>query len=613
MEKAAKKLNYLRAGAINFGGRTAENINFVIEKQLKNREMWRKFVEVFKEKTDAADEGWRGEFFGKTMRGACLIYRCRPEEELYEVLREATVALLAAQEKTGRISSYTAEKEFCGWDMWARKYVLVGCLYFYGICKDGALKNKILSAMSAHVDYIIERIGENGKKAIVETSADWGGVNSCTILEPVVQLYKLTENPAYLRFARYILSTGGCRYGNLIECAKKGMPPCEYPETKAYETISFFEGVLAYYEATGEKEYLAVVQKFSESVQKNEITLIGSAGCTHELFDGAAKKQANDVPDKTIMQETCVTVTWMRLQERLLRLTGESVYADNFERSACNAMAGSVNKYGNKQYTFWWGENGKYIDGLPFDSYSPLANQPRGVGIGGEKTLPHGGYYGCCACIGAAGIALHPLTAVLKTEKGFCVNYYLSGMVSELTPQGNPVTFRFFEEASVAGKTLLKISLQSPEKFAISFRIPPWSDSPSLTVGGKTVFPEKGYFKSEREWRDGDEIVLDFRLSVKEHTLSGKTAYTYGAYVLARDMKKEQGKNVSKEFSLIGGMRSALRRAACETDEAVRLILKTTDGDIPLTDYASCGKHWERPEESRISVWLNQKNEPSTP
>lgn len=208
---------------------------------------------------------------------------------------------------------------------------------------------------------------------------------------------------------------------------------------------------------------------------------------------------------------------------------------------------------------------------------------------------------------------MHPLTAVLKTEKGFCVNYYLSGMVSELTPQGNPVTLRFSEEASLAGKTLLKISLQSPEKFAILFRIPPWSDSPSLTVGGKTVFPEKGYFKSEREWRDGDEIVLDFRLSVKEHTLSGKTAYAYGAYVLARDMKKEQGKNVSKEFSLIGGMCSALRRAACETDEAVRLILKTTDGEIPLTDYASCGKHWEQPEESRISVWLNQKNEPSTP
>ena len=107
--------------------------------------------------------------------------------------------------------------------------------------------------------------------------------------------------------------------------------PFQYPEVQAYETMSFFEGALAYYEVTGEEKYFDAVTKFADAVLKSDITIIGSAGCTHELFDNSAEKQTDEVQVGTIMQETCVTVTWMRLQERLLRLTGNEMYAENIE------------------------------------------------------------------------------------------------------------------------------------------------------------------------------------------------------------------------------------------------------------------------------------------
>ena len=86
--------------------------------------------------------------------------------------------------------------------------------------------------MEAHVDYLIDKLGTD-KLSILETSAWWGGLNSCTILEPVVELYKLTGQEKYLSFAKYILESGGCRDGNLLELAEAGEKmPYEYPVVK---------------------------------------------------------------------------------------------------------------------------------------------------------------------------------------------------------------------------------------------------------------------------------------------------------------------------------------------------------------------------------------------
>ena len=308
---------YLPVGNARYEGAVHDNTDFILHKQLLDQPLWDKFVRVFTERPDSADLGWRGEYYGKMMRGACLTYRYLPSEELYTVLYDTVKALLDTQDADGRITTYPKDKEYCGWDMWTRKYVLVGSLYFYGICRDEAFKARILTAMKAHVDYLIATLGE-GKLSVLETSHWWGGVNSASILEAIVELYKLTGEERYLTFAKYVLESGGCRDGNLLLLAEEGkLAPYEYPTVKAYEMMSYFEGALAYYEVTGETRYLNIVEKFAEAVRNTDITIIGCAGCTHELFDHSAVKQTEETEPLAIMQETCVTVTWMRLQERL--------------------------------------------------------------------------------------------------------------------------------------------------------------------------------------------------------------------------------------------------------------------------------------------------------
>ncbi len=177
---------------------------FIQERQLKDVSEWKKFVGVFRTHADIADEGWRGEYWGKMMRGACLTYLYTKDEALYGILEDTAEDLLSAQDELGRISAYDVAHEFTGWDMWGRKYVLTGLQHFYAVCQSGALRGRILRAMRRHADYIVAKIGVGeGQTPIQCTSEWWGGVNSCSILEPFVQLYKLTGDKKYLALVKY--------------------------------------------------------------------------------------------------------------------------------------------------------------------------------------------------------------------------------------------------------------------------------------------------------------------------------------------------------------------------------------------------------------------------
>ena len=101
-------------------------VKFIQNEQMKDREMWKIASDQFIGFPDSGDLGWRGEYWGKLMRGACMIYRCTGDEELYEILTETTKDMMSHREESGRISTYCGNPEFTGWDMWCRKYVLLG-------------------------------------------------------------------------------------------------------------------------------------------------------------------------------------------------------------------------------------------------------------------------------------------------------------------------------------------------------------------------------------------------------------------------------------------------------------------------------------------------------
>ncbi|MBE6560990.1 MAG: hypothetical protein E7662_07675 [Ruminococcaceae bacterium] len=593
------------AADIGYDGIADKMARFIEKIQLKDAALWKEFVDLYRGNPDD-DAGWRCEYWGKMMRGAAMTYLYTRDEELYQMLTETVIDMLSAQDDLGRFSTYSVEKEFDGWDIWGRKYIILAMLHYHEICRDDALKEQILEACSAHAQYIVDHIGweTEGKKNITAASRHWGGINSSSILEPMMRLYNATGNKNFFDFATYIIENGGSKNGNIFEFALKGEKyPFEYPDYKAYELMSCFEGLIEYYRVTHEAKWLTAVRNFVLLLRASDITVIGCSGCTHELLDHSAVRQTF-TKYEGIMQETCVTVTWMKICSQMLLLTGESLYADEIERSAFNALYGAVNTEGCTTNM-----------GFPFDSYSPLLAQKRGRKQGGVQKRPDGSViYGCCACIGAAGTALVPLTNALLSRSGVAVNYYLSGTFTLPSPAGQPCTVITESGASPDGQAVMTVSLIGSEAFTLSLRIPGWSRAAEVRVNGREVpdVTAGEYLHIARTWSDGDVIEVDFgqpvivyRGAVLEDDPASEhhAAIQVGALILARDARisDDVGKPIRLKLDANG---DPIVKPASRPDFPTQgsWEVETADGVIRMIDYASAGKTWS--DESRMECWM---------
>ena len=596
----------LPAGSNEFSGALMNAIRFIEKEQLLNADLWKLFVNQFRQgNVDDHDRGWRCEYWGKMMRGGCFVWQTTGDKKLYAMLEDTAREMLTVQDALGRFSTYSPEKEFDGWDIWGRKYILLGFQYFMEICRDKDLNARILTALIRHADYILEKIGpaEEGKLEINEATTHWKGLNSSSILEPIVRLYKLTGEQRYLDFASYIVDRGGTSVANIFEMANDDkLDPYRYPVTKAYEMMSCFEGLLEYYRVTGIEKWREAVVLFAHRVFASDITIIGCAGCTHELFDHSAVRQL-DVTEKGVMQETCVTVTWMKLCWQVLRLTGEAAFADHMEQSLYNAMLGAVNT-----------ERVKLNGGLPFDSYSPLLPGLRGRKMGGYKEMENGTYYGCCACIGSAGLGLAGMSAVVRGEDGLYVNLFLRGQVKTLTPAGNTIILCTSTRYPAGGTVRFALSLEKPETFTLGIRIPAWSKKTKLAVNEEIVDAMPGeYARLTRKWKTGDRVLLKLDMRVmpvrpEDYGVSSidapYMALRRGPIVLARDARL--GQCVDTPVQPVLRRDGSVQAHLCNGipfPSQIGLRIRLTDGTfMPMVDYSSAGKTWQ--EDSKMCAWF---------
>ena len=573
------------------------------------------------------------------MRGGAFVYQYTKSPELYRVLRSTVIDMIdsARENEGGRISSYAKSHEFCHWDVWSRKYVLLGMQYFYEICTEAELRERILTSMKTQADCIIRFIGKEseGKKRIVHATHHWRGLNSSSLLEPIVRLYSLTGEKKYFDFAEYIVSEGGCEVANVFELAYQNeLMPYQYPITKAYELTSCFEGLLEFYRITGNERYRTALINYADAVLETDFTVIGCSGCTHELFDHSTVRQANTTND-FVMQETCVTVTLMKFFYQLHILTGDPKYVDAFELSLYNAYLGSVNTERVIEPTIVTDHPGLCYEPLPFDSYSPLTAGRRGLLIGGFKAMSDNHYYGCCACIGAAGIGLVNKVEALLGEGALVINLFIAGEARLTTPKGSPITLTLDTEYPRTDEVRISVKDAVPEKFTVKIRNPEWSETTSVTVNGEKSEASRGYISLEREWKAGDEIILTLDMRTRAvfpipyGTDILMNNVVWGANYVTATFDREDP-IARKHIALRRGpvMLAEENRLGYSVDEPVSIELDregyvnfeltegrspyecVVEGLIPLkngkrmlvTDYGSAGKLWN--DESRMAVWM---------
>lgn len=606
----------LDGGSFKLDDDFSRELEKLTSSQLKDRKLWSILVGQFKpDGVDDADLGWRCEYWGKMMRGACFTYRVSGDGELYDILEETVRDMLTAEDSLGRFSTYSVENEFRSWDIWGRKYIMLGMEYFLEICRDKALADMIVGALCRHADYMLSKLGreENGKICIAKATQNWDGLNSCSILEPFVLLYSLTGEERYMEFSEYILSFGGTYHTNLFRLAYEDrLPVSRYPETKAYEMISCFEGMAEYNKLKPSVKNTLALIRFGRRVLREEATVIGCLGCAFESFDYAAAEQFNE-KHRGVMQETCVTVTWMKFLWQLFRITGEAEFMDAFEISAYNAMSAALKRHDHPEY------NGGIP--MPIHSYNPLRYDVRFKEVGGQKSITEHACYGCCVAISAAGYALRGLAAACADIDGnVAVNLWRRGSIK--TPYLELATETDYPRSGYVKITVAHVA-PSGERKTVSVRIPAWSgdgvhadNTVTVTHAGTaesfgarageyaSVLPREG-------WSAGDTI--EFTLNVKpriiepsdicpDTELEDRYAVASGPVVYAVDYAPEECGENEPFLTLADGGIKAVPPEESPVRCRYALSVPTAGGEKLLVDYASAGQE----EEHRVTCWMKR-------
>jgi uncharacterized protein len=592
LNAVADKLSPYAPGSVRIEGYLGEKMDLVINQRIRKQDA-DQLVEPFRHKEETSL--WQSEFWGKWIQSAIAAYNYNRDQELLASIRKAVNGILATQMPSGYIGNYSRDAQLKQWDIWGRKYTLLGLLAYYDLTGD----RRTLNASCRLADHLLTQTGPD-KVSIVKTG-NYRGMPSSSILEPMVYLYRRTGDKRYLNFAKYIVDQWETPEGpKLISNGLAAVPVSErfpHPSNwwswengqKAYEMMSCYEGLLELYRITGEAVYLKAVEATVGEIIKNEINLAGS-GSAFECWYKGALFQAE--PAYHTM-ETCVTMSWMKLCFSLLRITGNPVYADQIERTAFNALPASM----------------KY-DGSQIAKYSPLG----GTRHAGEDQC--GMKINCCVANGPRAFMLLPIYAVMTSAGEIYVNMYGQSESVVSVNRNNKVIIDQISDYPVTDKIEFNINPERTDKFTIAFRIPAWGNGTVISVNGAEI-PEVipgTYKKISRIWHKADKVILKMDLSGKLVRLNNYQAIVRGPVVLARDARFNDGFIYETAVVKDIGGRVELTQGQNKPENiwmsfSAPLILGTDlEGEhsgpvqVSFCDFASAGNTWG--EDSRYLVWI---------
>ena len=495
-------------------GALGEALMRTVQERLKKVD-YDQLVEPFKLRNEN-DGAWRCEFWGKIVRSAITAAWATGDAELRAMVDKTVQDMIATQTEDGCISSYPADKQLNDWDIWGRKYALLGLERYYEMLNPDPA---VLNCCCRMVDHLMTQIGDGENQKSILKCGWHTGLASASILGAIVALWRLTKVEKYREFARYIINTGCSTDGDIFECAAAGVVPAALGNGKAYEMTSCFQGVTELLMIDGEFDSgkCEMLKRYYNNVIEREIFVTGVGGAKDTWgeywFDGALRQTRNDCGG---LGETCVTATWIRFCMRMLQLTGDSRIADELEKSLYNGILGALAPDG----THWMHVNPTPLTG---NGCKICADDQIGRGFG----TPYGGN-DCCRAQGPEGLSVAAIVAVMERQGKTLVNFYEPLTSGNITISGNYP----WENQAV-------IRFAAPEKCVLALRTPEFLKSVKLN-GKELEFTIGKYLEIDRQWNENDEIVLDFDFALKELTAPGDARYTAvkrGPIVLASDSR----------------------------------------------------------------------------
>lgn len=469
---------------------------------------------------------WAGEFAGKYLTAATQVLRLTADEELRGYLASFVDQLTALQAEDGYLGPWPRGYELTGkapqiqhgtWDAWGHYHILLGLLLWHEESGD----EKALDCARRIGDLFCARFLGATRPRLVDTGST--EMNLAPV-HALALLYKTTGEQRYLDLALQLVDefaavddAGQPLAGDYLQAALAGKEFFETPKPR-WESLHPILGLVELSYLTGEARFRQALEHWWWSIVKLD---------RHNNGGFSSGEQAQGNPYHPGAIETCCTIAWIALSVEMLRLTGNSVVADELELATINSVVGLHSASGR------WATYNTPMDGIRKASAHDIVFQARA----GSPEL------NCCSVNAARGFGMISDWALMHDEEGLVLNWYGPGTMTTQLSSGGEVRLVQMTDYPRTDVIRLHVEMAQPQEVALKLRIPYWSAQTGVKVNGEPmagVMPGS-YLRLHKQWMPRDVIEIDLDFSphywVGEQECAGLTSIYRGPVLLTYDRR----------------------------------------------------------------------------
>jgi DUF1680 family protein len=452
---------------------------------------------------------WSGEFAGKYLTGAVQVLRLTHDPSLKSYLVRFVSKLVRLQASDGYLGPFPTDNRLEGkggtWDVWGHYHLMLGLLLWHEETGDKAA----LHCAVRIGDLLTRKFLHPGRRVVDTGSAEM----NMAAIHSLGLLYQKTHTPSYLELAKQILEEFQDKNaGDYLRSALAGKEFYQTPKPR-WESLHPIQGLAQLYWIAGDDECRKAYEHLWWSIVKLD---------RHNNGGFSSGEQAQGDPYHPGAIETCCTVAWIAMSVDMLRLTGNSLVADELELSTLNQVLG---------YQHRSGATCSYdtpMNGVRRNSTDEIGFQIR---PGSEQV-------NCCSANAPRGLGTISDWALMTDgSDSLTLNWYgPSTLISRV--HGQAITLRQETDYPRTGMIVLHVSPARAERFALNLRIPHWSAHSTVRVNGTSMpaVNAGSYCTLLRTWKPGDIVQIALDMSphfwVGERECTGKTSIYRGPLLL---------------------------------------------------------------------------------
>jgi DUF1680 family protein len=361
------------------------------------------------------------------------------------------------------------------WDTWSHYHLVLGRLLWYEQTQD----QKALAAVARIADLICNQYLGNVVPCLVDTGST--EMNLAPV-HALCLLYKKIPEPRYLEMAQQIVTefaaqgSNGLLAGDYLRLALARKEFYVFPKPR-WESLHPIMGLAELYWVTGDPSYRQAFEHICWSTVRHD---------SHNNGGFSSGEQACGNPFDPRPIETCCTIAWIALSFEMLKISGNSIVADEIELSTLNSVIGMHSSSGR------WATYNTPMDGQRWASAHQLMFQAR-------ADSPE---LNCCNVNTPRGFGLIADWAMMTDSDGGCLNYYGPSRITLPWRGTNALEISQETNYPISGHIVLAISSAIPEEFTLKLRIPYWSRNSIVRLNDQPIkaVPSGQYLAIQRLW-----------------------------------------------------------------------------------------------------------------